>query len=171
MDKRTQILDAAERRARTGGYNGFSFRDIATDVGIKSASVHYHFPSKEDLGEALADRYIENIMERLGEPDGLKPIDAFDRIAQLFLTSHEVDDLMCLCGVFSAEAAILPNTVRVPVDRFFRNLIDWFAQPLEDKDEAEIAVAALEGGLIISRAGKQRDLLRRICSNWRERYV
>ena len=31
---------------RRGGFHGFSFRDLAADVGIKSASVHYHFPIK-----------------------------------------------------------------------------------------------------------------------------
>ena len=42
------IMDAAERRMRIGGFNGFSFREIAADVGVKSSSVHYHFPTKEN---------------------------------------------------------------------------------------------------------------------------
>ncbi len=171
MDKRTAILDAAERRARQGGYHGFSFRDVASDVGIKSASVHYHFPTKEDLGEALAERYIKSILAALGEADQLEPVAAFDRMADLFLKSHEVDDLMCLCGVFGAEAAILPDAVRIPVDRFFRELIAWLASSFGDVKEAELAVATLEGGLIISRAGKQGDFLRNLVKNWRSRYV
>ncbi len=61
-----EILDAAERFARTVGYNGFSFRDIAAEIGIKSASVHYHFPTKGDLGAALARRYADRFFERLG---------------------------------------------------------------------------------------------------------
>ena len=62
----TEILDAAEGFARQTGYNGFSFRDIAAEIGIKSASVHYHFPTKGDLGAALARRYAERFFERLG---------------------------------------------------------------------------------------------------------
>ncbi len=57
--KAEQILDAAERMARTGGYNAFSFREIAKEVGIKAASVHYHFPGKQDLGAAIAKRYTD----------------------------------------------------------------------------------------------------------------
>ena len=55
--KQTDILDAAESRIRRFGYTGFSFRDVAADVGIKSASVHYHYPTKETLAAAVAARY------------------------------------------------------------------------------------------------------------------
>ena len=53
MDSAKQILDIAERRMRQTGYNAVSYRDIAAEMGIKSASLHYHFPKKEDLGVAL----------------------------------------------------------------------------------------------------------------------
>ena len=58
-DRRSAILDVAERRIRAHGYNGFSFREIADEIGIKSASVHYHFPTKADLAAAVAKRYRE----------------------------------------------------------------------------------------------------------------
>ena len=57
MDSATQILEIAERRMRLAGYNAVSYRDIAAEMGIKSASLHYHFPKKEDLGVALVQRY------------------------------------------------------------------------------------------------------------------
>ena len=73
---REQILDAAEKRARMAGYHGFSFRDVAEDVGIKSSSVHYHFPTKGDLCEALARRYTVRAADRLGDPRILAPGEA-----------------------------------------------------------------------------------------------
>jgi TetR/AcrR family transcriptional repressor of nem operon len=66
-----KIVAAAERRMRESGFHGFSFRDIAADVGIKSASVHHHFPTKEHLGAAVAKAYTERLMERLGDPNDL----------------------------------------------------------------------------------------------------
>ncbi len=57
MSKKEAILNAAENKARLGGYNNFSFRELANEVGIKSASVHYHFPTKADLGAELVKRY------------------------------------------------------------------------------------------------------------------
>src|ERR1700723_2046302 len=56
-DAATAILDAAERLAQTRGYNGFSYADIATQLGVTKASLHYHFPSKAELGRALIERY------------------------------------------------------------------------------------------------------------------
>ena len=50
MSKREALLKVAEDKVRKGGYNNFSFREIANEVGIKSASVHYHFKTKADLG-------------------------------------------------------------------------------------------------------------------------
>ena len=79
--KAEQILDAAEKMARIGGYHGFSFREIAKDVGIKAASVHYHFPGKQDLGAAIAKRYTERFLESLGAPDdpGAAPTELLQR--------------------------------------------------------------------------------------------
>src|SRR5271166_5777461 len=53
----TAILDVAERLAQTRGYNGFSYADIAAELGVTKASLHYHFPSKAKLGCALIERY------------------------------------------------------------------------------------------------------------------
>lgn len=158
MDKRTQILDAAERRARKGGYNGFSFRDIAEDVGIKSASVHYHFPTKDDLANAIVERYTERTIKALGKPEGLAPQEAFDKVAALFITSDERDDLMCLCGVLGAEAGMLAPPLVDGVSTYFDTLTDWLSKALEGPDAAQRArqiVAALEGGLIVSRVKNQ----------------
>ena len=61
-DRVGALLNAAERRVRRSGYNAVSFRDLADDVGIKSASVHYHFPQKADLGVALVERYARRVL-------------------------------------------------------------------------------------------------------------
>ena len=54
---------------RDAGVVTMSFRDLAGDVGIKSACVHYHFPTKSDLGEALVDRYSRLFKDRLDRID------------------------------------------------------------------------------------------------------
>src|ERR1700682_630937 len=69
------ILDVAEQLAQTRGYNGFSYADIAAPLGVTKASLHYHFPSKADLGCALIERYhrtfasaLEAIDQQAEEP-------------------------------------------------------------------------------------------------------
>ena len=59
-NSREAILSAAKNAAQAHGYSGLNFRDLAEDVGIKSASIYYHFPSKADLGAAVARRYWED---------------------------------------------------------------------------------------------------------------
>lgn len=60
-----EIIEAAQELAQTRGYNGFSYQDIAERVGIRTASIHYHFPSKGDLGKA-ALRLARAIVEARG---------------------------------------------------------------------------------------------------------
>lgn len=165
MDRRTAILDSAERRARKGGYYGFSFRDIAEDVGVKSASVHYHFPTKEALVEALGDRYLERAKEALGNPADHPGVEGVQRVADLFLTANETDDLMCLCGIFGAELAALPAAIQPKIAAYFDYLTEWLTAALGDGAEpahAQAVVAALEGGLILARTKDDPAVLRTI---------
>ena len=152
--KRDNILDAAEARARTGGYNGFSFREIADDVGVKSSSVHYHFPTKADLGAALARRYASRTADRLGDPDGLGAEAAVARLTQLFRDALIRDDKMCLCGLFGAEWDSLPPEVAAATREFFELVLGYLSTAFGAgwAGEAPAAVLArLEGALIISR--------------------
>jgi TetR/AcrR family transcriptional regulator, transcriptional repressor for nem operon len=66
-DVKIAIMDAAERRMQLGGFGGFSFRELATDVGIKSSSVHYHFPTKEALAAAVIRRWAEETSKFIDE--------------------------------------------------------------------------------------------------------
>jgi TetR/AcrR family transcriptional repressor of nem operon len=151
---RERILDAAEARARTGGYNNFSFRDLAEDVGIKSASVHYHFPTKADLAAMLVKRYVERAANQLGEPAELSPDEAIARVTGLFQDALNKDDKMCLCGLFGAERDALPHDVAVATGAFFRMILSYlsaaFGKDWAGENPASI-LSRLEGALIIAR--------------------
>lgn len=154
---RDRILNAAEVRARTGGYHGFSFRDLAEDVGVKSSSVHYYFPTKGDLGEALAKRYTARAKEYLGDPAGLSPTEAIARVTQLFRDALLKDDKMCLCGLFGAERDALPPAVATATGDFFRLVLHYLTTAFgaEWAGERPAAILArLEGALIVARTLK-----------------
>src|SRR3954463_16260123 len=113
-DTKQVIMDAARAMVQARGYNGLSFRELAKEVGVKSASVHYHFPTKGDLGAALARRYRED-----GEPyleallsDAKSPKWIFDRYIEIFRAALTQANRMCLCGIMSAETDDLPDQVR-----------------------------------------------------------
>src|SRR3981081_2930087 len=122
-DVATAIMDAAERRMRLGGFNGFSFREIATDVGVKSSSVHYHFPTKEKLAAAVIHRYTDEVAElvhheRAADSD---PVKGWTRAFRGTLHSEE---RMCPCTVLGAGALDLPPEVAAEVKRFFKMCLD-----------------------------------------------
>lgn len=152
---RHRILDAAEARARRGGYNAFSFRELATDVGVKSSSIHYHFPTKPKLAEALALRYADRAREHLGDPELLSADEAFDRVTSLFRDALIRDDRMCLCGLFGAERDMLPPSVNAAVSSFFRLVLDYLQTAFRGEAShgtPEAVLARLEGALILARS-------------------
>ncbi len=175
----TEILDAAEGFARQTGYNGFSFRDIAAEIGIKSASVHYQFPTKGDLGAALARRYGERFFERLGPASDIAvPSHTLvERFVGQFRESLVEGDRMCLCGLFGAEISALPPEVGAEVAAFFERGIDWLdaaharasrglvGQETPSRERALSLLATLEGALILARTLKDPEIFDRIAAS------
>lgn len=158
MNTASQILDVAERTMRQAGYNAVSYRDIAGEVGIKSASLHYHFPKKEDLGTALVRRYAEkfrqNLIENIGEQNKSQ-----NKIAAFVLNYRqalEAQGLICLCAVLGAEVFGLPASVTAEVKVFFESNLDWLTAQYEEmnkahpEDHAKTTLALLEGAMIVS---------------------
>lgn len=163
MSKKQALLDAAEKRVRTGGYDNFSFRDLANDVGIKSASVHYHFPTKASLAETLVHNYTEKFMSALPDltPDTKGACDPIDAYIQLFRSALVEDELMCLCGLFGAETDALPGEVQHQTERFFERNIQWLTLAYEHafsleaasaKQSAITLIAGLEGAMLMSKS-------------------
>ena len=150
-----RILAAAERRVREAGYNGFSFRDLAGDVGIKSASVHHHFPTKEALVARLASDYTERFLDTVAHaPPGHARIEAYRKA---FRASVEADRQMCLCGMLGAESLGLPASVVLETRRFFERIVAHLAEGLEGltPDPRLLSlqiIAQLEGAIILTRA-------------------
>ncbi|MDP6692613.1 MAG: TetR/AcrR family transcriptional regulator [Alphaproteobacteria bacterium] len=169
MTMRDRILDAAERRIRGEGYNAVSFRNIADDVGVKSASVHYHFPQKQDLGAALVRRYRDGFLAEL-QHIATRPDDRaeqFRAYLKLYRDALVLDKSICLCAILGAETLGLPDGVKSEVRLFFQANIDWLAEtfapwPAADGQisPAEI-VSALEGAMIIAAVMGDGEILDR----------
>ncbi len=168
--KPSEILDVAEGLIRTRGYNGFSFRDLADAVAITSASVHYHFPTKADLGEAVARRYSDRFLAALGDPQAPEqaPADLLERFSVAFRAalgrSSGETGQMCLCGMLGAETDALPPAVAAEAGRFFERNAVWLGvvlsrlapapDPAALRRRALFILATLEGALILARSLK-----------------
>lgn len=146
-----RLMDAAENRIRDAGYNGFSFRDLAAAVGIKSASVHHHFPTKAGMAAAVARRYTDRFLAAVGDDKG-DPVAVY---RSAFRATLAQDARMCLCGVLGAEVGGLPPEVAAEARRFFEQCADDLSSRLtgtSTRSRALHVLATLEGAMIVSRA-------------------
>jgi TetR/AcrR family transcriptional repressor of nem operon len=154
-----KLLDAAEPRMRRRGYNAVSFRDLALDIDIKSASVHYHYPHKEDLGVALIKYYEENFFSTLETAvAGLSsPKDKLVAYCDVYKQALTDDATICLCGMLGAESTGLSQALRLAVVEFFEKNVAWLKDSLpadisaEDrKVGAEQILATLQGAMMLA---------------------
>jgi TetR/AcrR family transcriptional repressor of nem operon len=145
MDVKGAILDSAERRMREGGFHACSFREIADDVGIKSASVHYHFRTKAALAASLVARYEAKVLEAIGDPEDER--DLSTKLAAMraaFRAGLMRGDGMCLGGVLATETRSLPSPVGLATRHYFAACNDWLARAFATAGTAEPHSKALQ---------------------------
>lgn len=159
---REAILDAAKEAAQIHGYGGINFRSIGEVVGIKNASIYYHFPSKAELGAAVARRYWEDAAAaleaiRAANPD---PQRCLERYPTIFRNSLEDGNRLCLSSFMAAEYQDLPEEVRVEVLAFADVNVAWLTGVLTDLGlgdadvcdrRARAIYAAIAGAQLIAR--------------------
>ena len=178
-DTATQILDAAQQLIQERGFNSFSYKDLAVSVGIRTASIHYHFRTKADLGIALMERYLGELNRTL------VAIDKKGRTHKAKLKSYikiyrdtESRGAICLCGSMAADRETLTAALQELVTVFLERSESWvaeqiaegvrageFAYPGKPKDAAISLVSSLQGALILSRAargGQRLESLQRV---------
>src|ERR1700712_5137887 len=134
-DTRAAIMTTARLMVQARGYNALSFRDIAGEVGVKSASVHYHFPTKGDLAAALVRQYIDDVESGLAHllTQSKDPKELMRRYTGVFRAALENDNRMCLCGMMAAEFSDIPEGARGEVERFAKVNIAWLSAILFPK--------------------------------------
>ncbi len=160
-----QILDVAEQLVQVRGFNGFSYADIAAELHITKAALHYHFAGKADLGEALISRYASRFSTALAAIDagGGRASAKLAAYADLYLQVLR-NRRMCLCGMLAAEYQTLPQPMREAVISFFDNNESWLEGVLEQgrqdgslqfagaaRGAARMVVSGLEGAMLIAR--------------------
>ena len=160
-----RVLDIAERLVQVRGFSNFSYADIATELGITKASLHYHYPGKAELGQALITRYAERFNQALSEIDRGVPNAHAKLVAYADLYAGVLrNERMCMCGILAAEYQTLPETMQSEVIRFFDDNQKWLAGVLKagkadgtlsyrgrPADVAQGILSTLEGAMLVAR--------------------
>jgi TetR/AcrR family transcriptional repressor of nem operon len=162
-DKKQEVMTAARLMVQSRGYNALSFRDLAEAVGVKSSSIHYYFPTKGDLGAALARQYTDEFLAYLEGllGDGVAWQDCLARYAEVFRDTLLRENRMCMAGILAAERPDLAPEVQVEVERFTTMIVDWLARVLAIgkpkldaaavKAQAFAVFSAIEGAQLVAR--------------------
>jgi TetR/AcrR family transcriptional repressor of nem operon len=167
LDTRISLLNSAEAYVRRRGFDGVSYADLAQDVGIRKASIHYHFPTKGDLSLALIDRYHTVFLNRLTALAALE-IRASGRLlgfVDIYRNATEGGRSLCLCVALSVTQHALPVATRTALARYHQDVAAWLETVfrLAQSDgsvrnvqdpwaEATAALAQVEGAQILARA-------------------
>lgn len=162
----TQILDVAQEMVRNRGYSAFSYADISKQVGIRKASIHYHFPSKDELVKALVKRYRERMMQACDRitQSNTNPNQQMFQFADLYRNGLEKKQI-CLCAMLAADYEVLPQPIRDEIQTFFEETETWLTtllqqgcdtqlwtcQPSVDQ-EAKGLIALLQGAQLLARS-------------------
>jgi TetR/AcrR family transcriptional regulator, transcriptional repressor for nem operon len=168
-DTKTAIMDAAQELIQRRGANAMSYQDISEAVGIRKASIHHHFPAKEDLIHAVIKRYADYVFALMDElfESKLDPAAKLRKYAALFeATLAEGNyDKACPFAILGAEFASLGGAAAARVRRFYRDSEERLARVIEEGREkgrfhfkgdpkrvAAMFFALLEGAVLIARA-------------------
>jgi TetR/AcrR family transcriptional repressor of nem operon len=166
-DTKNEILDLAENLLLDRGFNGFSYADISSVLGIKNAAVHYYFPSKSDLGIAVIQRAKSRFMdwtrgERMAGRSAAEKLEAFFRLYLRFLDAGQQ---VCLGGALETDYKTLPAEMQDETQKFASTFLVWMEGVLEEgrgkgifsfpgkaKDQAIVILSSLQGALQMTRA-------------------
>ena len=163
---RETLLKEAEVLVRTRGYAAFSYADLSKRVGIRKASIHHHFPTKEALGEELIDSYLVEFKAALQEilDQETHAVERLQRYAAFF-SSSMTGGMLPLCGALSAELSALPQSLQARVRKFFELHLIWLKGVMQDgidaedlrsdldpEDAALLMLSAMEGSSLVAWA-------------------
>lgn len=160
-----KIADLAEHYIQTRGFNGFSFRDIQSELGITTASIHYHFKTKQDLAHTVIERYVQRYQTKLNNIHQQNELaqSKLTAFAKEFNKTHQSNKL-CLCGMFASDIYSLSQEIVIPLNRFVDINHTWltdvikqgianseFQKDINPEGVAKFYFSALEGSLLMGQ--------------------
>ncbi|MEM6843792.1 MAG: TetR/AcrR family transcriptional regulator [Bacteroidota bacterium] len=170
-DTKSKIINVAEELIRTRGYNGFSYRDIATVLSIKNAAIHYHFPSKADLGVAVVQRTRENFSQFVSQSD--RNMDASAKLKKFIdiYSESQQKNLVCFMGALGPTFSSLPKEMQQELSSASQEIRSWMTSILAEGkqrnqftfqgaivDQADSIISSLLASLILNKVTSE-DIL------------
>ncbi len=160
-------MDLAESFLQERGFNGFSYAHIASELDVKNAAIHYHFPTKEDLACAVIQRYRDRfqLWIKNSRIKDLSPQEKLDWFFSIYTNTRADNGKVCLAGSLETEFNSLPGSLREQTEALTRELLTWLQAILqegreagvfhfsgESANKAALILSSLQGALQMARA-------------------
>lgn len=163
QDTKDRIVSLADQLIKSKGYNAFSYKDISDPLEIKNAAIHYHFPTKTDLGVAVIDVELQHFLASTGklaaQPEDKQLKFLFDTFSK-----KNKERLVCLMGSLSPDYDTLPEPLQGKISDLSSAILEWTAGCLERgrekglfrfegeaSDRALLVISNLLASLLLSR--------------------
>jgi TetR/AcrR family transcriptional repressor of nem operon len=105
---------------------------------VKTSSIHYYFPSKDDLVLEAVNTYSADVMSSIYAIDSSASAEKkLDRYVKVFGKIVGEGDQVCLCGMLAADIESVPEDVRHAVQAFFKANESWLAKVLTEGEKQE----------------------------------
>lgn len=173
---RERILDIAEHLIMSRGFNRFSYKDISTEMKVKNAAIHYHFPSKNDLGVAVIRR-AQSRCRKWNETSAKKavsPVDMLDTFFEMFAGYLNSGEYVCLASTLETDFNTFSKEMQNEVRLYAAEMLNWirnllargrqeglFTFPDSPEDRAFYILSSVQGALEIARVS-DKDLFYRV---------
>jgi AcrR family transcriptional regulator len=174
MNTRDEIVYRADMMIRSRGYNAFSYNDIGADMHIRPAAIHYHFPSKNDLGLEVIRQEMRRIVAFRKQGRNLSSGDQLKRLFYTFLR-QSFEPQVCLMGALTSEFATFEESMQEKIRELCEVIVGWVTQCLEGErldgrmrfegtaaDRALLVISTLLSSLLLGRAMGRREVFHRM---------
>ena len=186
---REKILVVAQDIILERGFSGTSLNDIATKSGLTKGAFFHHFNGKEDLAAAVIKRYTKNDLARFDEfskqaeklaDDPLQEVMIFLKLFEEFLEDLGAPPVGCVFASYTNEKQLFSLGIQNLVSDGFKTWAIFYeikftkllkAQkpktPVTATELAEMIIAIIEGGFIVSRSYGDKALTIRLSKQFR----
>ena len=171
MSRKDQILEVATELVQTRGYSAFSYQDLSNRLGITKASIHHHFPSKGDLGRAVAEKYNTDVKAALAEAKRKSddPRVQLEGYVQFVLGIIKTHDRICAAGSVQAEFNVVPEAMGQSMCSLVQHVIGWISEVIKNgrdlgvmdfpgtpANQAAMIFSAAQGAMQYGRASGEK---------------
>jgi AcrR family transcriptional regulator len=170
---RDALLEAAADLLQRVGYASFSYRDLGAAVGIRAPSIHYHFPTKSDLGLALVEHFRSSTQAREAELCAAHPrvrprlLALADQIARSSCPSGKACPITMLEADYGSLTPKLQRAVTRLIDEKLAILARWLDEgrragelrfPGQPAAQARLVWSVIEHGTQLVRSHPGQSL-------------